>query len=576
MKFFPLGGQKFMRDGWWAPGRCATMSSMRSLRRFFPDARRAPALVLSAALIVAGALAAPAPAALTLWPTCPAPPAGDTARCTSGAFPQSIIPGPDGAMWFTTARADLGRITAGGGFTLSTVPVTDPAGGLLGGLTVGPDSALWFTQEFGSVLWRATTAPAFAPTASLAGSEPRDVALGSDGALWLAESATETVGRYTPGGTFTHIALPPKPPGTFVSAFAIAAGPDGRLWIARPRSLAAVTTAGVVTDYPTPGAGPGNLAVGPDGALWFTAFAEDRVGRMTVDGTTTLFDLPAGTGPASIATGPDGALYVGLGKTVGGLMRLTTGGAWTLIPLLFSSQVSSVTTGPDGAVWFGDLGGSRIGRLDVDPGAGPAVLALSPSYGPAGTTVRVTGAGLAGATRVLVAGAAVPFTAAGSGLDVTLPAGAGGAAIQVERGGRRSPPTDAATFTFTTSGAALPVPVTATLPTVALGRATLGTGDRVTVTVQTTSPAPYDVAAALDVAGTGARIAAARGTLRIPRAGHTTGRLVRRGATRVRLRLTPAALRAVRRGTRLQIGVRLTLDRARTTVAQRSYRLRRP
>lgn len=522
-------------------------------------------------------LAAPAGAAMTLWPTCPAPPAGDTARCTSGAFPQSIVPGPDGAMWFTTARADLGRVTAGGGYTLTKVPVPGGSGELLGGITVGPDAALWFTQEFGSALWRATTAPAFTATLGPVDSKPRDVVLGPDGALWLAESASNTVGRYAPGGPFTHIALPPKPAGTFVGALAITSGPDGRLWVARPRSLAAVTTGGVVTDLPTTGAQPGDVAPGPDGALWFTAYAQDRVGRMTPTGAMTLFDLPTGTGPASITTGPDGALYVGLGKSVGGIMRMTTSGAWTLIPLLFSSQVSAITTGPDGAVWFGDLGGSRIGRLDVDPGAGPAVLALSPSTGAPGTKVRLSGAGIKGASRVLVRGVSADFAGRGGDLEVTMPPGAGAAPIQVVRGGRTSPATDAATFTYTTGAGAPAIPVTApVLPTISLGRATLAADGNVTVPVRTTTAAPYDLTAALDLSGTRARIAAARGKLKLPRAGHATGRLVRAGAKRLRLKLTPTALRAVRRGARLQIGVRLTLDPARTTVAQRSYRLHRP
>ena len=102
-------------------------------------------------------VASPAQAGLTLWPTCIAPPAGDFARCDHGAFPQSIIGGPDGAMWFTTARADLGRVTTSGAFAQVDVPLGAGGAQLLGGLTVGPDGNLWFPAAFGMpYLYRAT------------------------------------------------------------------------------------------------------------------------------------------------------------------------------------------------------------------------------------------------------------------------------------------------------------------------------------------------------------------------------------------------------------------------------------
>ncbi len=526
---------------------------------------------------------APAGASLTLWPTCSSPPGGDYALCAKGAFPQSVLPGPDGAVWFTTARANLGRVTTAGGVSQYDVPVLTPAGGggLLGGLALGPDGAFWFPQFGLSGLWRgsATGPPVFSYSdGGPADTQPRDAALGPDGALWTAEAKTDSVGRLALGGAFTHIPLPPKPAGTFVSSLAICSGPDGRLWVARPRSIAAITTAGIVTSYPVPGNDPEAIAVGPDGAVWFTMYGTDRVGRITTTGAVTLFDLPSGAAPASITTGPDGALWIGLGKDQG-IMRMTTSGAWTVTPLLFSSQVSSITTGADGAIWFGDLAGSRIGRLDgVAPASGPSVTSLIPAFAAAGATVAVTGTGLGGASAVTVGGLKAAFKATARGLDVTIPAGAGAAPLRVSARGATSPPTDAATFTYATAGASQPAPPAqpAAAPTVDLGSARLSPDGTLTVSVATSVAAPFDIVAGLPLSGKRARIAG-RPKLTIPRAGKAKGRFTRAGRTSVRVHLGRSALRTVRRGgrrgARVEVGVRIGLGGGQTSVGQRTYRL---
>src|SRR5262245_29889334 len=73
--------------------------------------RRTTCLLAGVVTGLALVLGAGPAAALTLWPTCPSPPGGDYASCTRGAFPQQVAAGSDGAVWFTTARANLGRVT---------------------------------------------------------------------------------------------------------------------------------------------------------------------------------------------------------------------------------------------------------------------------------------------------------------------------------------------------------------------------------------------------------------------------------------------------------------------------------
>lgn len=553
-----------------------------------PRVPRPAAVTAALAVLIALLAAAPAGASMTIWPTCPAPPAGDYARCETGAFPQSIIPGPDGAMWFTTARSDLGRVTPGGAFSQTKLPLPAPgamANHLLGGLTVGPDGALWFPNAFGvPYLWRATptSPPAFSATLTPGDTQPRQALLGPDGAIWLAEAKSNTLGRFVaPAGPYVSFPLPAKPAGTFVGPLDVVNGSDGRFWIPRPRDLVAVTTAGAATRYEIPGLMPNDAVAGPDGAIWVTGFGTDNVARVTTGGSATLFPLPAGSGPAGITTGPDGALWMGLGKSASAILRMTTDGAWTVIPLMWSSQISSLTTGPDGAIWFADLAGSRIGRLTLADLPGPAVLSLSPSTGPAGTVVRVRGKGLLGVAGVRVGGTKARFKQTASGVDVTIPPGAGAAPVVVSTGTAHSVPTDAATFSYATAAAPNPpAPPAQAAPTVTLGPAALDSTGDLTITVRASVPAPFDVAAALAVTGTRARIASAAkaGKLHLPKAGTSKGRFVRAGATRVTLRLSATARRAIaragRRGARLEVGVRLRLAPGQTSIGQRSYRLR--
>jgi virginiamycin B lyase len=51
---------------------------------------------------------------------------------------------------------------------------------------------------------------------------------------------------------------------------------------------------------------PEDITTGPDGALWFTNFANGRIGRITTAGAITTFTDPAGNValPRGITAGP--------------------------------------------------------------------------------------------------------------------------------------------------------------------------------------------------------------------------------------------------------------------------------
>lgn len=74
--------------------------------------------------------------------------------------------------------------------------------------------------------------------------------------------------------------------------YALAAGPDGRMWVTLVHSgeIAAVAADGATTVFPVaPEAKPSLIVAGADGAMWFTRTGDGQIGRITVDGTQTAF-----------------------------------------------------------------------------------------------------------------------------------------------------------------------------------------------------------------------------------------------------------------------------------------------
>lgn len=99
---------------------------------------------------------------------------------------------------------------------------------------------------------------------------------------------------------------------------------------------------------------PTAMTVGPDGALWFTSFANDRIGRIdTATGTITTFEAGANIdGPSHITTGPDGNLWFTNANTarIGRLDPDTEVVSSFAHPALLDPR--GITAGPDGNLWL--------------------------------------------------------------------------------------------------------------------------------------------------------------------------------------------------------------------------------
>jgi virginiamycin B lyase len=206
---------------------------------------------------------------------------------------------------------------------------------------------------------------------------------------------------------------------------AVAAGPDGRVWVALRGAIGAVDRDGVVTTYATGGLTPDAIAAGADGAVWFVAggtvarvaggvtetvarglsdaesiaagpdgamwVAETSPGdvaRVAADGSVQRFGLGRGVHAWSLTAGPDGNVWFAGGLGVEGVVgRVTPAGHVTTfkVPLLLTARAPVIVAGPDGNLWVASGLPNALFRVTpdgsistIDVGDPPRALALAP------------------------------------------------------------------------------------------------------------------------------------------------------------------------------------------------------
>src|SRR6185437_11966527 len=111
-------------------------------------------------------------------------------------------------------------------------------------------------------------------------------------------------------------------------AYGVAVAADGAVWtsLTGRGELARVGPDGQVSRIPldTGQSRPMVLARGPDDAIWFSR-GDGRIGRISLDGGSEEFPLPAGSMPSLITAGPDGALWCTLNQA-SAIGRITPAG----------------------------------------------------------------------------------------------------------------------------------------------------------------------------------------------------------------------------------------------------------
>ncbi|MBV8368458.1 MAG: hypothetical protein JO036_05925 [Candidatus Eremiobacteraeota bacterium] len=245
--------------------------------------------------------------------------------------------GPDGALWFT-AGAGVQRMSTNGVFTAFPFP----ARRFFGGRPVsGPDGALWFTAEADGAqgIGRVTTSGAFTFYRARTPCRLGSLASGPDGALWFTESFCDSpmevsarVGRMTTSGAFREY-RPPRLAGLNGWDLGIAVGSDGALWLAGDgAAVYRFALSGVVTAYRIPsGYSPKEIVAGSDGALWFTESytvghaLRSRLGRISTSGVITEFSVASDRGIYGLVADRRGGIWFIEGAPINTVVRASIG-----------------------------------------------------------------------------------------------------------------------------------------------------------------------------------------------------------------------------------------------------------
>jgi hypothetical protein len=215
----------------------------------------------------------------------------------------------------------------------------------------------------------------------------------------------------------------------------ITAGPNGDLWFTETSAIGQITTGGVFSEFPLPsGYAAYWIAPGPDGAMWITEGFQTVIGRVTISGAFSRYDVTdRGTGstPGPIIAGPGGALWYTTGTSLGEVVFVTANlsvspssgfygamltfsgsgfapgetvdiyaagfGSPVLASAIADSSGAIAASGPATVAVYGPryylASGQSSGNVGAANFSMEASLVLSPSSGPPGTVVTVTGFG---------------------------------------------------------------------------------------------------------------------------------------------------------------------------------------
>jgi virginiamycin B lyase len=219
---------------------------------------------------------------------------------------------------------------------------------------------------------------------------PQGIAAGPDGRTWVANRFASQIERLAPDGSQSPIGLE-----SGVDPYDIVRGPDGAMWFTGHNGgrIGRLTSGGDLSEFfLQEQSKPTGITPGPDGALWFAQRGVSAIGRITLGGEITGWPtISTRAGPLGITTGPDGALWFTLTAT-NAIGRITVGGDMTEIPLPASAAGPQwITLGPDGALWFTARTANTIARMTPDGGL-TTYPVPTPGAGVNGITVGPDGA----------------------------------------------------------------------------------------------------------------------------------------------------------------------------------------
>jgi formylglycine-generating enzyme required for sulfatase activity/streptogramin lyase len=294
---------------------------------------------------------------------------------TADARPQGIAAGPDGAVWFTEARADrIGRIGAAPSFSIEEFPLPH-AGSEPWGIVAGADGNVWFTESSGDRVGRISPRPPheiFEVLVPASRSWPRAIAAGPDGNLWFAEAGGTRIGRVrvAPPHEVEEFPLPrfPKSPAT------LAAGPDGNIWFAGAgevvgRALAVYPEAMIEFPLRVKNGNPSAITAGSDGNIWFAQERTGTIGRILVADphTVTELGIPGAVRAAAALCATPGYIWL-VQRQQPAILRIEVPPPHRIREISIPETAGTpeaIAAGPDGNIWFTVPQRNSIGQLLV-------------------------------------------------------------------------------------------------------------------------------------------------------------------------------------------------------------------
>ena len=207
----------------------------------------------------------------------------------------------------------------------------------------------------------------------------------------------------------------------------------------RAAAFSVVSASQVRATVPT-GASSGSFAVTTPGGTATSGSAFTVVAPVAAPSISSL----------SPSSGPVGTSVTISGANLSGATAVTLGGRAAAFSVVSASQVrATVPTGASSGSFAvttpGGTATSGSAFTVVAPVAEPSISSLSPSSGPVGTSVTISGANLSGATAVTLGGRAAAFSVvSASQVRATVPTGASSGSFAVttpeglRRAGRRS------------------------------------------------------------------------------------------------------------------------------------------
>jgi streptogramin lyase len=419
--------------------------------------------LVSASLVLRGIVPQPAGAL-------PAPGAAITEFPVNifGSDPLGIAAGPDGNLWIADSNDNpqftsppspdvndhrkVERMTTSGVVTGYSVVgggcCADPSS-----MVPGPDGAMWFTESTtgANAIGKVTTGGVVSEYGGLSTASQPTAITSAGGALWFTEShAGGKIGRITTGGSVSEYSvIVAGVASTGFVPYGITTGPDGNLWFTLQSSDTTPTYVGVMdtngamlASIKVSSTGVGLAGIAPDAAnnaVWFTEQSGHAIGKIDVSTKTITAVVGDGLGgPTSITKGPDGLLYFveTLNSSIGRFDPASPPGSVsthfltpihtpTTRPFSSGAPPTGITVGPDGNIWFTENSPKTEGQSPSETHAvGRLILPATVALGALNDfgTVAVNTNGSAQHLAATSMGAAdLVFGGAGGGFTLTGP-----------------------------------------------------------------------------------------------------------------------------------------------------------